>query len=48
MAMAKRKIRLEDGRYLIYFEFDRERAGRADASAKKAVRSISERRVGGK
>ena len=45
--MTKRKTKLEDGRYLIYFEFDK-KAAHADASGQKASRSIDKRKRGGK
>jgi hypothetical protein len=48
MAMTKRKIRLEDGRYLIYFEFESGRCGARGASVQKAARSSGKRRAGGK
>ena len=50
MAMTKRKTKLEDGRYLIYFEFDK-KVEPSDASGQKASRStdsIDKRKGGGK
>jgi|GEM_PF-2855003 len=40
MGMKKRKIKLEDGRYLIYFEFDK--SAQADASGQQAPGAVEQ------